>query len=167
MGVDRFLWCLLGAAAGLSLALWLVAPPASPFMLASLGGSAVFLLGLTDAPAAQPRALLGGHLGAAFIGIACYQCFGDALWVYALAQGLTLGYMLLTRTVHPPAGANPVIMVYGHSGFAALWQPVLLGVLSLALVAYVWSRMFAARVRYPAAWLDPSPPAEMVDLSGQ
>ncbi|WP_372524366.1 hypothetical protein [Piscinibacter sp.] len=39
MGVARFLWCLLGAAAGLSLALWFVAPPASPFMLASLGGS--------------------------------------------------------------------------------------------------------------------------------
>jgi len=34
------------------------------------------------------------------------------LWVYALAQGVTLAYMLLTKTVHPPAGANPIIMVF-------------------------------------------------------
>src|SRR5674476_597670 len=98
VAVGRFVWCMFGAAAGIAVALWLVAPPVSPFLLASLGGSAVFLFGLTRAPAAQPRALFGGHLGGAFIGIACYQCFGEALWVYALAQALTLGYMLLTRT---------------------------------------------------------------------
>ena len=103
---------------GIGLALWLVAPPVSPFLLASLGGSAVFLFGFTRTPPAQPRALFGGHLGGAFIGIACYQCFGEALWVYALAQALTLAYMLLTKTAHPPAGANPLIMVHGHSGFA-------------------------------------------------
>src|SRR5512147_2063554 len=106
----RLLWCLFGAGCAIALALTVAGPPASPFLLASLGGSAVFLFGLTRAPAAQPRALFGGHLGGAFIGIACYQCFGEALWVYGLAQVLTLGYMLLSRTVHPPAGANPLIM---------------------------------------------------------
>lgn len=90
VAIGRFVWCMFGAAAGILFALWLVAPPVSSFLLASLGGSAVFLFGLTRAPAAQPRALFGGHLGGAFIGIACYQCFGEALWVYALAQVLTL-----------------------------------------------------------------------------
>ena len=148
---------MLGAAAGISLALSLAGPPVSPFLLASLGGSAVFLFGLTRAPAAQPRALIGGHVGGALIGIACYQCFGESLWVYALAQVLTLGYMLLTQTVHPPAGANPLIMVYSHAGLAALWQPVLVGVASLAVVAFVWSRLVPGLVQYPVAWLDKSP----------
>ena len=155
--VVRMLWIALGVAAGIALALALVAPPASPFFLASLGGSAVFLFGLTRAPAAQPRALFGGHLGGAVIGIACYQLCGDALWVYALAQALALGFMLVTRSVHPPAGANPVLMVYAHAGWSALLQPVLVGVLSLALVAVAWSRLYPGLARYPVSWLERSP----------
>lgn len=159
--IGRFLWCLLGAACGIGAALALVAPPATPLLLASLGGSSVFLFGLTRVPAAQPRALFGGHLGAALIGIACYQYFGEALWVYALAMALTLGYMLLTRTVHPPAGANPLIMIAGHAGFAALWKIVFCGVFALAAVAFIWSRLLPGLVRYPAKWLDPSPPTTL------
>ncbi|MDR2113085.1 MAG: HPP family protein, partial [Candidatus Accumulibacter sp.] len=58
----RLLWCMLGIAAGIALALIVSEAPASPLLLASLGGTAVFLFGFTRAPAAQPRALLGGHL---------------------------------------------------------------------------------------------------------
>ena len=156
--VTRLGWCALGAATGIALALRLAGPTLSPFLLASLGGSAVFLFGLTRAPAAQPRALFGGHLGGALIGIGCYQLFGEALWVYALAQSLTLLYMLLTQTVHPPAGANPMIMIHAHAMFGALWQPVFIGVASLAAVAMIWSRLMPGLVHYPHRWLDPSPP---------
>jgi CBS-domain-containing membrane protein len=154
----RLAWISIGVAAGISLALALVAPPASPFFLAPLGGSAVFLFGLTQAPAVQPRALLGGHLGGACIGIACFQFLGDALWVYATAQVLGLSWMLLTRTVHPPAGANPILMVYAHASWSALLQPVLVGVLALAAVAFVWSRLYPGLVNYPVKWLERSPP---------
>ena len=159
----RLLWSLVGAAAGLGSALAVAGPPASPFLLASLGGSTVFLFGLTRAPAAQPRALLGGHLGAAAIGILCGQCFGDALWVYALAQASTLGFMLLSGTVHPPAGANALIMIHAHANAGALWMPVAISVVTLALVAVAWSRLgahwFNEQTRYPARWMDRSPPS--------
>ncbi len=157
--VARMLWCVIGASVGITLALSLVGPTEVPFLLASLGGSTVFLFGLTRAPATQPRALFGGHLGGAFIGIGCYQVLGDALWVYALAQALALSFMLLTKTVHPPAGANPIIMVYAHAGWPALWQPVLLGVVSLAAVAAIWSRLYPGHANYPVEWLKPSPPS--------
>jgi CBS-domain-containing membrane protein len=155
----RLSWCLIGMAVGVSLALWCVGPPASPFLLASLGGSAVFLFGLTKAPAAQPRSLLGGHLGGAFIGIACYQCLGDALPVYALAQVLTLAWMMLARTMHPPAGANPMLMIHVHAGWSTLWVTVLPGLLALLSVAVVWSRLYPGMHRYPVSPLAPSPPS--------
>jgi CBS-domain-containing membrane protein len=66
--------------------------------------------------------------------------------------------MLLTKTVHPPAGANAIIMIYVHADWIALWNPVLIGVLSLASVAVVWTRLYPGLSRYPVAWLPPSPP---------
>jgi CBS-domain-containing membrane protein len=155
--VGRILYAGLGAALAISLALSLAGPWRSPLLLGSLGASSVFLFSLTRAPAAQPRTLFGGHLGAAFIGIACYQALGDALWVDALALTLALVYMLLANTLHPPAGANPLIMIYAHASWAALLQPVLLGVLSLAVVAVVWSRLAPGLARYPLARWQPSP----------
>lgn len=155
----RMILSACGATIALGLALWLVFPPDSPFLLASIGGSAAFLFALTRAPAAQPRALFGGHLGGAVIGIGCAQAFGNALWVYVLAGALTLVYMLATKTVHPPAGATPLIMVQAHAGWAALWQPVGLSILVLAIVAALWTRIVPGMVKYPVQWLDRSPPS--------
>jgi CBS-domain-containing membrane protein len=160
--IARDLGCLMlravGAAIAIGLALWAVGTPSSPFLLASLGGSTIFLFGLTGAPAAQPRALFAGHLGSAFIGILCFQMFGDTLWTYILALVLAFIFMLSTKTVHPPAGANPLIMIHEHAHFSALWQPVGLGILILALVAIVWTRLIPRTVHYPAGWFEKSPP---------
>lgn len=153
----RLAWCALGIGAGLSLALAVVLPPASPLLFAPLGASSMFLFGLTSMPAAQPRALFGGHLGCAAIGIAAYQGLGDALWVYALAQALALVYMLGCRVMHPPAGANPALMIHGHAGLSVLWDPVLLGLLCLAAVAFVWSRLYPGLTRWPGRWWAPMP----------
>ncbi len=157
--VGRLIWCAVGAGISIGLALWLVGVPSSPFLLASLGGSSVFLFGLTRDAAAQPRALFGGHLGGAIIGILCFQLFGDALGVYMLAMILTLIYMLATKTMHPPAGVTPFIMVHDHAGFFGLWQPVGLGIIILALVAMVWSRLLPGMNHYPTNWFEKSPPS--------
>lgn len=157
--VGRLSWCAAGAAVAIGLALRVAGPPLSPFLLASLGGSTTFLFGLTRAPAAQPRALVGGHLGGAVIGVLCYQALGDALWVSVLAVVITLVFMLVTRTVHPPAGANPLIMIHEHADIRALWQPIGLGVLTLAVVAVLWSRLGPHAAHYPVKWFEPSPPS--------
>ena len=148
----------VGAALGLALVLVFVDPPSAPLFLASLGGSAVFLFGLTRAPAAQPRALFGGHIGGALIGVVCYQFFGDAVWVYVLAVVLTLVFMLVTKTVHPPAGANPLIMLHAHAALGTILQPIAVGVALLALVAALWSRLVPGMMHYPCRWFEKSPP---------
>jgi CBS-domain-containing membrane protein len=155
----RLIWCLFGTASAIAVALLLVGPPNATFVLASLGGSSVFLFGLTRAPAAQPRALIGGHLLGALAGIACFQFLGTGLIAYASAVAIALGLMLVTRTVHPPAGANPIIMVYVHAQWSALLFPVFTGVVALAVVAVLWSRLYPGLVHYPVSAMEPSPPA--------
>jgi len=145
------IWSAIGGATAITLALLLVADRNSPFVLFSLGGSTVFLFVLTETEAAQPRALLGGHIGGTLIGILCYQIFGDALWVSVTAVVITMMFMVVTRTIHPPAGANPLIMVHHHAGFLSLLNPVGAGVLTLFLVAIVWSRVRPGK-KYPIKW---------------
>jgi CBS-domain-containing membrane protein len=145
------IWSAVGATIAIALALLLVADRNSPFLLFSLGGSTVFLFVLTETEAAQPRALLGGHIGGALIGILCYQVFGDALGVSVAAVVLTMMFMVVTRTIHPPAGANPLIMVHHHADFLSVLNPVGAGVLTLFLVAMVWSRVRSGK-KYPIRW---------------
>jgi len=144
-------WSAIGAATAITLALWLVGERGAPFLLASLGGSTVFLFALTDAEAAQPRALFGGHFIGALTGILCFQVFGDGLWVSTLAVAITLVFMVITRTIHPPAGANPLFMVHYHAGFSALFVPVGLGVTALFAIALLWSRIRPGKP-YPIRW---------------
>ena len=145
------IWSAIGGAIAIALALLLVGGRNSPFLLFSLGGSTVFLFVLTETEAAQPRALFGGHIGGALIGILCYQVFGTALWVSVAAVVLTMMFMVVTRTIHPPAGANPLIMVDHHAGFLSVLNPVAAGVLTLFIVAMVWSR-FRPGKKYPMRW---------------
>ena len=144
-------WSAIGGAIAIALALLLVAGRNSPFLLFSLGGSTVFLFALTETEAAQPRALLGGHIGGALIGILCYQLFGDALWVSVAAVVATMMFMVVTRTIHPPAGANPLIMVDHHAGVLAVLNPVAMGVLTLFVIAMLWSRVRPGK-KYPLRW---------------
>ena len=144
-------WSAVGATTAIALALWFVGGRGGPFLLASLGGSTVFLFALTEAEAAQPRALLGGHFGGALIGVLCFQVFGNVLWVSVVAVVLTMVFMIVTRTIHPPAGANPLLMVHNQAGFYVLLTPVGVGVLTLFFVAVLWSR-FRRGKPYPIKW---------------
>jgi len=135
----RISWSLIGAATAMLLALWLIAPPVFPFLLTSLGG----------------------HLGVALIGVVCYQFFGDGLWVYVLAQVITLLFMLIAHTMHPPAGANPLIMIEAHGDFSMILDTVLIGVLCLFIVVWIWSRVFNDSHSYPIKWWQRSPPQRL------
>jgi CBS-domain-containing membrane protein len=154
----RLLWVLVGSTVAISLALY-ITQVSSPLFLASLGGTTLFLFALSTAPAAQPRAVFGAHLISSFVGVVAFQLFGDALWVMVAAVAITIGILLLTRTVHPPAGANPLIMIQAHASFTHIWLTVLLGVVIISVVAFVWSRIWAGKKKYPVSWTQPSPPS--------
>jgi len=153
----RLVWVLIGSSIAIILALW-ITKENSPLLLASLGGTTLFLFVLTTAPAAQPRAVFGAHLISSLVGILAYQLFGDAFWVYVIALVVTIGLLLVLRCVHPPAGANPLIMIQAHAGFIHLGVTVLVGVSVIFAVAFIWSRLGVGMRKYPVSWNQPSPP---------
>ena len=120
--------------------------------MAPFGASCVLAFGLPDSPLAQPRSIVGGHLITALVGFLVLHTLGDAWWAAALAVGLALAAMQQTRTVHAPAGANPLVVLAAQPGPEFLITPVLLG--SLVIVGVAWALNNARqRGSYPKYWL--------------
>lgn len=149
--LGELIWLAVSAGIAMALVLLLTSERFSPLILAPIGGSAVYLIALTDSDESQPRALFGGHLGSTVIGILCFWLFGDAIWVSVIAVVAAMAFMMITRTIHPPAGANPLIMVHHHAGIFSLVQPVGVGVITLILVAILWSRVRPGK-QYTNKW---------------
>ena len=77
----------------------------------------------------------------AFVGVVFVSFVAVQPWSLGAATGIALALMLLTKTTHPPAGANPVlIMLFEHSwGF--LLMPVLAGALVIVIMGAVVNRV--------------------------
>jgi CBS-domain-containing membrane protein len=72
----------------------------------SMGSSAVLLFSTPHSPLSQPWPLVGGHVLAATVGVACASFLGTGLLSAGLAVGIAVLVMQWTRSTHPPAGAH-------------------------------------------------------------
>lgn len=120
-------------------------------LLGSFGASCVLVFGYPDAPFAQPVNVIGGHVICTVIGLAALHWFGSQPWVLALAVGCSIAAMMATRTVHPPAGSNPVIVFLGHSVWGFLLFPVVSGALILVLIGWLYNNA-VRKTPYPNYW---------------
>lgn len=121
------------------------------FLIGSLGASCVLVFGVYESPFAQPRNIIGGHLLSAFMGLLFYTSFGDVWWSMGLAVASAIAVMMLTQTLHPPAGSNPLIIMITKQGWDFLLTPTFLAAVSLVILgviinAYVYKRT------YPKYW---------------
>lgn len=73
----------------------------------------------------------------------------------ALAVGLAIVAMHVTRTFHPPAGIDPLVVVVNDMPWTFLLAPVGVGALMLAVFAFAWHNMAARSAGNPGAgWPD-------------
>jgi CBS-domain-containing membrane protein len=70
--------------------------------------------------------------------------------VLAAATAAAVALMMLTRTLHPPAGSNPVIVFLVAPQWGFLVFPTLLGALAMVAVAVLFHR--GCRRQYPVYW---------------
>ena len=143
---------LLGAVLAIGATGWLSQISHTPWLMAPFGASCVLAFGLPESPLAQPRSIVGGHLVTTLVGFIVFYALGDAWWAGALAVGLALAAMQQTRTVHAPAGANPLVVLAAHPGLDFLVTPVLLGSLVIVGVALALNNA-RQRGSYPKYWL--------------
>lgn len=103
-------------------------------IVAALGASTFIVFAMPRSITARPRRLIGGHAIGIICGLICYSVFmtgslGEIsgehellIWfAYASSVALSLFFMTITNTEHPPAASTALgIVAYGCS-----WQMVL------------------------------------------
>lgn len=120
-------------------------------VLGSFGASCVLVFGYPDVAFSQPRNVVAGHVISSLVGLVCLVAFGPHWWAVALAVGTAIALMMLTRTVHPPAGSNPVIVFLAQPTWGFLLFPTLVGAMMLVAVALVYNNV-TRDAKYPKYW---------------
>jgi len=120
-------------------------------VLGSFGASCVLVFGYPDVPFSQPRNVIVGHVLSTVIGLAFVHFCGPHWWSVALAVGSAIAAMMLTRTVHPPAGSNPVIVFLMKPAWDFALFPTLTGAVILVLVALIYHNT-TRESRWPKYW---------------
>lgn len=141
----------LGALVAIAITGWLSAVSGIPWLMAPFGASCVLAFGVPDSPLAQPRAIVGGHLVATAVGLAVAALLGDGWLACAVGVALALAAMQITRTVHAPAGADPLIVIVAHAPASYLVSPVLFGSLVIVLTAWMANNLRSPG-SYPRYW---------------
>lgn len=120
-------------------------------VMGSFGASCVLLFGFPKSPFSQPRNVILGHFLSTLIGLFFLHFVGDAWWSMSLALATAMAVMIATRTVHPPAGSNPLIVFLLGSNWDYLIFPSLVGSIILVVVALFYNNLHSKRT-YPEYW---------------
>jgi CBS-domain-containing membrane protein len=128
------------------------------FLVGSFGASAVLLYAIPASPFAQPRNLILGHILSAVVGVSCSLLLHEYIAIAAAAAvSISIIFMHLVRSLHPPGGATAIIAVIGgdniqHLGFFYVLTPIAVGTLVLLIIALLINNISQYR-RYPQYWL--------------
>lgn len=174
---DRAVACL-GAVVGIGLGGLIGAlvhgdGEALPWIVAPMGASAVLLFAVPASPMAQPWPIVGGNALSALVGFGVGRALGHGALACALAVGLAIAVMSVTRSLHPPGGAAALTGALGGSlvDSAGWWfpvAPVAFNALVLVAVGWLFHRLISGHP-YPhpqtlaPATQDP-PPTERVGV---
>ncbi len=148
-----------------------MAGPGSPFIIASMGASAVLVFAAPHAALSQPWPVLGGNLISAAIGVTCALSIADTALAASAAVGLAIGVMYYLRCLHPPGGATALLAVIGGEsvrtlGYDFVLFPVLANTLCLLLAGLVFNALIPWR-RYPHGRLAHREPEPGANLEGR
>jgi CBS-domain-containing membrane protein len=141
----------LGGVIAISTVTGLTSLASSPLVLGSFGATCVLVFGYPDVPFSQPRNIIIGHFLSSLIGLTFLAVFGPHWWAAGLATGTAIAVMMLTRTVHPPAGSNPVIVFLSQPGWGFLLWPTLIGAVIVTIIAALYNNATRS-ANYPKYW---------------
>lgn len=112
--------------------IWLIPP---------FGATMVLVMAVHESPLAQPKNIFFGHILSALSGVLIYIFLGISFISIGLAVAISVWAMMITKTIHPPAGANPIIAILGGKGLSFILLPVATGALIIIIFAMIYNKI--------------------------
>ena len=116
--------------------IWLIPP---------FGASMVLVMAVYESPLAHPKNVFFGHVIAALSGVFVYTIFGISFWSIGLGVGFAIFLMMATNTIHPPAGANPIVAILGAKGLSFIIMPVAVGAFFIVLFSVIYNNLLGRK----------------------
>ena len=113
-------------------AIWLIPP---------FGASMVLVMAVYESPLAKPKNLILGHILSALSGVIIFYLLGNTFISLGLGVALAVFVMMITNTVHPPAGANPIIVILTGQSLNFVFLPVAVGAIIIVVFAYLYNKL--------------------------
>ena len=113
-------------------AIWLIPP---------FGASMVLVMAVHESPLAKPKNLILGHILSALSGVIIFYLLGNTFISLGLGVALAVFVMMITNTVHPPAGANPIIVILTSQSIIFVFLPVAVGAIIIVAFAYLYNKL--------------------------
>ena len=117
--------------------IWLIPP---------FGATMVLVMAVHESPLAQPKNIFFGHILSALSGVLIYFFLGMSFLSIGLAVAISVWTMMITKTIHPPAGANPIIAILGGKGLSFILLPVATGALIIIIFAMIYNKIIKRNI---------------------
>ena len=112
--------------------IWLIPP---------FGATMVLVMAVHRSPLAEPKNIFLGHTLSALSGVVIFALMGSSFISLGIAVGLAVFVMATFDSIHPPAGANPIIAILGGKGLSFVLMPVALGAVVIILFALFYNKL--------------------------
>ncbi|MEO5640417.1 MAG: HPP family protein [Sphingomicrobium sp.] len=107
-------------------------------LVPSFGASCALVFGVPASPFARPLSVIGGHLVSSTVGLIAMALLGHGIAAMAIGVGGAIAAMMATRTMHPPAGGDPLIIIAVNAAPTFLLAPILLGTLAISVAGFAY-----------------------------
>ncbi|KAK9090617.1 hypothetical protein Sjap_023794 [Stephania japonica] len=112
--LSDILWPSAGAFAAMALLGkidQLLAPKGVSATIAPLGAVCAVLFATPSSPGARKYNMFMSQIGCAAIGVLAFTVFGPGWLARSAGLGAAIGFMIFTRSIHPPAASLPLLFI--------------------------------------------------------
>ena len=111
------------------------------WLIPSFGASMVLVMSVHKSDLAQPKNIFFGHIISGLSGLFVLSFIGSNIFCISLGVGLAIFLMMITKSVHPPAGGNPIIVILGEQSLSFIYITLAIGSFIIIIFAIIYNKL--------------------------